>query len=145
MRNSFHTANVGTILVPNSPIATSYLFLYTKTCVFLTLMPPAQPAPKPNCRRRVPERLDPVVHLQLSSWSLVSGDSSGCFDRSSVPAGFLPQTDIDNTVTLIAQAGRNAESHAHTCCRAADNPQQCVHYRIQVDTGFNIPMRQHLI
>ena len=47
------------------------------------------------CHRRGPRRLDSVVHLQLSSWSLFSGDSSGCFDRSSVPAGFLPQTDTD--------------------------------------------------
>ena len=43
----------------------------------------------------VPKRLDPVVHLQLPSWSLVSSDSSECFGKLSVPAGFLPQTDTD--------------------------------------------------
>ena len=43
----------------------------------------------------VPRRLDPVVHLQSPSWSLFSGDSSECFGKSSVPAGFLPQTDTD--------------------------------------------------
>ena len=42
----------------------------------------------------VPKRLDPVVHLQLSPGHS-SGDSSDWFDKSSVPAGFLPQTSTD--------------------------------------------------
>ena len=74
------------------------------------------------CRRRGPKRLDPVVHLQSPSWSLFTGDSSERFDESSVPAGFLPQTDTDKQEQKIAQAGGNAESNAHTCCRVADNP-----------------------
>ena len=34
-----------------------------------------------------------------------SGDSSGCFDKSSVPAGFLQQTCTDNTVPRSQQTG----------------------------------------
>ena len=70
-------------------------FLHYLTCEFHTLMPPEHGSETKFVAGAVPERLDLVVHLQLWSWSLYSGDSSGCFDRSSVPAGFLPHTDTD--------------------------------------------------
>ena len=95
LHSRFHTALVGTILIPTSPIAKGCSFLHTKTCEFHSLMPPEHLSKTKFVVGAVPKRLDPVVHLQLSSWSLFFGDSSDCFDKSSVPAGFLPQTDAD--------------------------------------------------
>ena len=68
-----------------------------------------------------------------------SGDFSNCFNDSSEPAGFLPQTRTDKQQQQIEQAGGNADHKAHTCYRTADNSHQRAHYRIQVGTTLNPP------
>ena len=113
LRSRFHTALVGTILVPISQIPNGCSFLLHTTCVFLTLMPPEQSFKTKFVVGVVPRRLDPVVHLQSPSWSLFTGDSSERFGESSVPAGFLPQTDTDKQEQQIAQAGET-QNHTHT-------------------------------
>ena len=55
LRNRFHTARVGTMLVPNSPISNGYSILHTTTCEFLSLMPPEHLLRNQICRRRGPK------------------------------------------------------------------------------------------
>ena len=81
---------------PNfSDFPTDCSILHTMTCEFHTLLPPEQSSETKIVVGAVPRRLNPVVHLQSPSWSLFSGDSSERFGESSIPAGFLPQTDTD--------------------------------------------------
>ena len=102
LRSRFHTALVGTILVPNSQIANGCSFLHTTTCEFHSLMPPAQSFETKFVVGVVPKRLDPMVHLQSPSWSLFTGDSSECFGKSSV---------LQASFHILIQTNSNNRSH----------------------------------
>ena len=75
------------------------------------------------------------------------GNSSGCFDKSSVPAGFLQQTCTDNTVPRSQQNRVGMQDTEHNTRTLQNNrqiSQKRVHYRtIQADT--NVTPMQRLI
>ena len=92
----FHTALVGTILVPISPISNGCLFQHTTTCEFLSLMPPKHLLQNQICHRRgpkTPRPYGPPTVGRLGHSSLAT--PSERFGESSVLAGFLSQTDTD--------------------------------------------------
>ena len=65
LRNRFHTAHSGTILVPNSEIPNGCSILHQKTCEFLSLMPPVHLLQNQICWACSPRTPRRCIHSQL--------------------------------------------------------------------------------
>ena len=130
LHGRLHIACVGTMQGPKFSNCKLAARFFTKQPANSTLFCRLNLAPKPNLSTAWSQNASTL-------WSTCSrcpghsssGDSSNCFNDSSEPTGFLPQTRIDKQQQQIEQAGGNANHKAHTRCRTADNSQQCVHYK----------------
>ena len=111
----------------------SSLFLHQLTCVF-SLAVRLYPAPKPICRRRVPERPDylapPAAFVGVTlSWRLLHW-----FEVSTITCRVPYKTCTSSGSIYSLQAGRQMQSHtqnAHTVsqrhsCKTQQESPKCV-------------------
>ena len=81
----------------NAPGCLFFLRFFTHDLRFPPLVATCRPAPKPILSWRGPKRPTPVLHLQLTTWSLLLVTGCKASTDVLVPAGFLTPNDTDKT------------------------------------------------
>ena len=97
---------------------------------------------------RGPKRPTPVLHLQLTTWSLLLVTVCKALTDVLVPAGFLTPYSTDKTDRMIAQVGKQSQSHTQqltdTLQSSRQLPRRVAHYRM-IQAGTNVNPMQRLI
>ena len=147
-----HSIQPWTILSPSPPISSAACSSFASSSIdlrFPPLLPPIDQLRNQFCRGAVPKRPTPVLHLQLSIWSLLLVTVYTASTNLLVPAGFLTQYNTDKQVYSIAQVGRQSQNHTqqltHTLQSSRQLPKHVAHYRMIQVVQCNYPNATRLI